>query len=184
MLRKRPEGIRVEELRYEKFTSDGFDTPSGKLEFYSRRLEENNHLPVPFCDGLTDYPISFSDRKEGFPLIGISGARTNNFTHSQFRNIPSLKKREKEGFVDIHEADAVRLGVSEGELVSVETPKGRIVMKSRISDAVHEGSVRIAWGWGETARSQNLNDLTDDDIRDPVTASPSARSFMCRVSPV
>ncbi|MCP4668763.1 MAG: hypothetical protein GY849_20680, partial [Deltaproteobacteria bacterium] len=63
----------------------------------------------------------------------------------------------------------------------VETPRGFIKMKARLSDKVHPGSVRIAWGWGEVDSSYSLNNLTDDDRRDPVVGTPSARSFMCRV---
>jgi anaerobic selenocysteine-containing dehydrogenase len=54
-------------------------------------------------------------------------------------------------------------------------------MKARISPVVHPGSIRIAWGWGEVNQELNVNNLTDDDKRDPVTGTPSNRTFMCRI---
>jgi anaerobic selenocysteine-containing dehydrogenase len=54
-------------------------------------------------------------------------------------------------------------------------------MRARISEAVHPGVIRIAWGWGEVNPESNVNSLTDDDRRDPITSTPSNRCFMCRI---
>ena len=48
---------------------------------------------------------------------------------------------------------------------------------------VEAGVARIAWGWGEVDPECNVNNLTDDDRRDPVTGTPSNRCFMCRLEP-
>ncbi|MCD6294875.1 MAG: hypothetical protein J7M20_08165 [Deltaproteobacteria bacterium] len=115
-------------------------------------------------------------------MVGISGARTRNFTHSQFKNIPSLLKRERGCFIDIHPEDAREQRINEGTRVKVETPKGSVLMNVRISKVVHPGSARIGWGWGNQDLDFSLNNLTDDDKRDPVTGTPSSRSFMCRLT--
>jgi anaerobic selenocysteine-containing dehydrogenase len=114
-------------------------------------------------------------------LIGMSGERSSRFTHSQFRNIPSLVRREAEPRVDISPEDAARRGIADGQLVEVSTPRGRVKMRARISEAVHTGSIRIAWGWGEVDPVWGLNNLTDDWVRDAVTSTPSGRTFMCRI---
>ncbi len=181
MLRENPDGIRIEDVEYEKYRTRRFGTPSGKVEFYSKKLEDNGYSPVPYFDVHTKNPISFYDKRFEFPILGISGARTNNFTQSQFRNIASLLKLEKECFVDIHPDDARERKILEGDTLKVETPKGRIYMKARISDVVHPGSIRIAWGWGEFNPDYNLNNLTDDDRRNDITGTPSSRSFMCNI---
>ncbi len=184
MLRKSPGGIRVEDIAHEKYTTKGFDTPSGKMEFYSRTLEKNGYPPVPSFDGDAENQISFYNQKDEFPILGISGARSRCFTHSQFKFVPSLLKHEKECAIDIHPADAREKGISDGDTVRVETPRGHITMKARISDVVHPGAIRIAWGWGEFSPDYNLNNLTDDDRRSRVTGTPSNRSFMCRITKV
>ncbi len=46
---------------------------------------------------------------------------------------------------------------------------------------IKPGTVRLAWGWGETKPSANHNQLTDDHRRNPVTGTPGNRSFMCRI---
>jgi len=116
--------------------------------------------------------------------LGISGARTNRFTHSQFRKIPSLLKGGQGCVVDVNASDAAAYDISNGDRVKVETPRGRIVMAAKISAAVRPGLIRIAWGWGEMSLDYNLNSLTDDDRRNPIIGTPSGRSFMCRLSKV
>jgi anaerobic selenocysteine-containing dehydrogenase len=182
MLRKNPAGLTAAETVFEKFRSEGFQTPSGKVEFSSERLRAQGLSAVPFGNGWAGNPISFADRSGDFPLIGTSGARTRHFTHSQFHGIPALRAQEPEGLVDIHPRDASTKGIGDGDLLQIETPRGHVRMKARISEDVHPGSVQIAWGWGEVDPAANLNDLTDDHRRNPVTGTPSGRSFMCRIT--
>ena len=40
-LRKNPDGLRCDELRYEKYKAEGFETPSAKIEFYSETLKKH-----------------------------------------------------------------------------------------------------------------------------------------------
>lgn len=181
MLRKNPGGTRIEDIEYEKYKTGGFGTPSDKVEFYSKNLEEHGYLPVPCFDGHAKNPISFYDKRDEFPFLGISGARTKCFTHSQFKYVPSLVKRNQECVIDIHPDDAREKKISDGDTVKVETPRGHIYMNARISDVVHPGSIRIAWGWGEFNPDYNLNNLTDDDKRSDITGTPSNRSFMCNI---
>ena len=181
MLRKNPEGLRADPLQFEKYRIQGFATPSGKVEFFSERLQKQGHSPVPFLEGGDENPISFADELGEDAVVGISGERTNRYTHTQFHDIPSLKKRESEGFVDVHPEDAHKRNISDGQWIRVSSPRGAVRMKARISNVVHPGSIRIAWGWGEVDPEFNLNNLTDDDRRDPVTSTPSSRSFMCRI---
>lgn len=183
MLRANPGGLRAAEQQFAKYQSGGFKTPSGKVEFFSETLKASGYAPVPFASGFRPDPISFSDRPE-YPLLGISGARSNRFTHSQFRQIPALCQDRRGCEVDIHPADAEQYGISDGDRVRIETPRGWIVMAARRSEVVHPGSLRIAWGWGDLDPECGLNRLTDDDRRNPVIGTPSGRSFMCRISKI
>ncbi|HBI16430.1 MAG TPA: formate dehydrogenase [Desulfobulbaceae bacterium] len=181
-LRENPGGVRSAEPQFEKYRSSGFKTPSGKVEFVSEQLRANGYAPVPFADGFRAEPISFSSQSERFPLLGISGARSNRFTHTQFHQIPSLSMNRMGCTVDIHPADAQTYGIGEGDRVRVETPRGWVVMAAHLSEIVHQGSIRIAWGWGDLEPECGLNRLTDDGQRNPVIGTPSGRSFMCRMA--
>lgn len=179
-LQTHPQGIGTRQVAFAKYRESGFKTPSGKVEFCSGRLDTHGYSSSPFEQGFGT-PLSFADRRIRYPFIGISGERSSRYTHSQFRQIESLRRQEPEGYVDIHPQDARRLGISDNQLLKISTPKGSIHMKARISDIVHTGSVLIAWGWGEVDPAQSLNNLTDDTCRNPITATPSNRCFMCKV---
>jgi len=184
MLRERPDGIQAVEQRFAKYKSDGFKTPSGKVEFSSEKLAEAGFAAVPYANGFPKEPISFSDNKEQYPILGISGARSNRFTHSQFHQIPKLSMNQKGCVVDIHPEEAEKYRIEAGDNVRVETPRGRIVMPACVSTVVPPGSIRIAWGWGDLNPDCNLNLLTDDNRRNPIIGTPSGRSFMCRIAKV
>lgn len=182
MLRQKPDGIGTEEMRFRKYSTVGFKTPSGKVEFYSAKLAKNGFAPVPYADGFLAEPVSFSDQQDTYPLLGINGARANRFTHSQFHQVPSLSLDQMGCAVDIHPDDAETYGITDGDTVKVETPRGRVIMPAKISTVTHHGSIRIAWGWGDLNPDYSLNRLTDDSRRNPVIGTPSGRSFMCRIS--
>lgn len=181
MLCENPEGLRAEPLRFEKYKTEGFATPSGKVEFYSERLDQAGQPPVPFVNGALESPISFAGDCGADAVIGMSGERSTPFTHTQFHRIPSLLRQESEGFIDLHPHDAAARGIVDGQWLMISNPRGRVRMKSRVLDVVHPGSIRIGWGWGEVDPACNVNNLTDDDGRDPVTGTPSNRSFFCRI---
>jgi len=181
MLRQNPGGILFQKTRYKKYIKQGFNTPTGKVELYSAKLKKYGYSPLPDFQEVWKNQPSFYQEKIHFPLIGISGKRSNNYVHSQFRNIPFLLKREPEPFVDIHPKDAKKRNISDDDKVKIESPNGKIIMKARISNIVHHGSVRIAWGWGEFNSDYNLNKLTDDEQKDSITSTTSNRTFMCNV---
>jgi len=124
------------------------------------------------------------DEADRYPLLGISGARNNRFTNSQYRVIPTLLQKETDYAVDIHPTDAVKYGIVSGDWIKVETPRGAIRMQARISDVIHSGVIRIAWGWGDHNPDYSLNRITDDDRRNPVIGTSSGRNFMCRIEKV
>ena len=181
-LRQHPDGVRTAPLRHEKYKTDGFASPSGKLELFSQRLADAGFPPVPFSNGHLEDPISFEDQKAHYPLVGISGARDNRFTHSQFHHIPSLCRDGYGCTVDLHRTDAERYGVAAGDVVTLATPRGQVTMTANVVSTVRPGSVRIAWGWGDWDPEANLNRLTDDDRRNPLTGTPSNRTFRCRIA--
>ena len=176
--------LRVEELQYQKFRKQPFQTPSNKVEFYSARLAEAGHNPVPFADGILENPVSYHDRSADYPFIGMSGTRDIRFTNSQYRNIPSLLDGSSGPVADLHPDDARRLEISNGDTVKISTPKGGIIMRARILEVCRPGTLRLAWGWGEHEQQANLNDLTEDEVRGPVTGTSTSRSFMCDICKV
>ncbi|MBN1547191.1 MAG: molybdopterin-dependent oxidoreductase [Syntrophaceae bacterium] len=184
MLREKPDGIMIEPIKYQKYHDKGFPTPSGKIELYSEQLKAHGYDPVPYCKGSMKEPVSFMDQAEQYPLLGISGARNNRFTNSQYRVAPLLLQQEKDCIVDIHPRDAATYFILTGDWVKIVTPRGAIRMKAIVSDIIRPGVIRIAWGWGDHNPDYSLNRITDDGRRNSVTGTSSGRNFMCRIEKI
>ena len=180
-IRNHPNGLQVEISNPKESAMKGYKTVSGKIEFYSETLREKGFNPIPDFNRNSENNYSFYREKNKYPLIGISGSRPRFFVHSQFRHIDSLRGKCPEPFVEIHKSDCQRQRICDRELIQVETPIGSITMKARMSDKVRPGLIRISWGWGEVYDAWNLNRIMEDKFRDPLTATPGARSFMCRI---
>lgn len=181
-LRQNGKGLRIEEQRYEKYREQSFNTPSGKVEFFSSRLAKAGFAGVPFQQGMGEDPISFAEQSVEYPILGISGSRDSRFTNSQFHTISALLRNGVGCVVDIHFDDAERQGITEGDPLRIETPKGAIEMAARISTKIRPGTIRLAWGWGDCNPRHNLNALTEDAKRSKLTGTSTSRSFMCRVN--
>ncbi len=152
----------------------GFATPTGKIELFSRALEESGYDPLPAA------PLDWPDDPT-YPCYLISGARVPHFYHSQHRNIPALRKAHPEPLAEISQALASELGVADGEEVRIETRVGASIWKVRVSEGIHPRTVSIPHGW---AGAHNANWLIDDLAYDPLAATPPYRDMRCKVEKV
>jgi anaerobic selenocysteine-containing dehydrogenase len=82
--------------------------------------------------------------------------------------------------------DAKQRRIENGSWVEVESPLGRIELEARVEEAgpieTPPGVVVIDFGWGHPwDKSANINVLTDDQDRDPISSGTSNRLFPCQV---
>ena len=83
-----------------------------------------------------------------------------------------------EPLLEIHPAAAAARGIENGDWVKVESLRGSIRLKAKLTEDVHPGIVMMPHGWSEA----NANYLTDDMARDPISGYPGIRSVMCQVT--
>jgi anaerobic selenocysteine-containing dehydrogenase len=177
-LKENPGGVYYSERRFQKYLNNGFNTPSKKVELYSEMMEGFGYDPLPTFHEPAESPVSRSDLVEKYPLILITGARTIAYNHTQYRNLPSLRRLVPEPLIEINSGTAARFGIADGDTVKVESLRGAIQLRAKLTKGIHPGVVSLQHGWSEA----NVNYLTDDQARDPVSAYPGFRSEMCRVT--
>ncbi len=107
-----------------------------------------------------------SDAKElpddDYPYLLITGVTVAQF-HSRTRTskVPSLQQAAPEPLVDIHPRDASRAGLDDGDWVELESRRGRVRARARLSDTICEGSVFIPYHFGQLAGADcAINSLT------------------------
>ncbi len=182
-------GILKGEMRYRKYETDGFATPSGKFEIASSILQANGYDALPEYIEPPESPRSTPELAEKFPLIAITGCKVEPFFHTEYRQLKSQRKRNAGPLVEISPATAEALGIKDGDWVWVESPRARIRQRAKVSAAIHPQMVSIqhAWwfpekeppeyGWKES--SANL--LLDARPADPIWSSEPWKGFLCRV---
>jgi len=179
-LRQKPGGIYYGEKVSQRYLEEGFHTPSKKVELYSSLLEEFGYEPLPTYHEPLESPVKTPALAREYPLILINGVRVMPYQHSQYHNLPSMRKLSPEPYVEIHPQTAASLGIKQGDMTAVETTKGSIRLKAKLTDDILPDVVAILHGWSEA--NANLLSSMDKDNCDPVSGYPGLRQSLCRVT--
>jgi len=147
-----PEGPSKPYRRFErgllrKDGKPGFNTPTGKVELWSKFWEESGLDPLPYYEEPPESPVSTPVLWQEFPLILGTGARSPAFFHSEHRQIPWLREIEPDPNVEIHPQTAKDLGIVDGEWVYVENQRGRVKAKAKLTPIILPNVVMVAHAW-------------------------------------
>ncbi|MEO6499526.1 MAG: FAD-dependent oxidoreductase, partial [Mucilaginibacter sp.] len=110
----------------------------------------------------------------GFPLILTTGRiRDQWHTMSKTGKVNKLNQHVKQAFVEIHPADAGRLGLTEGDIAVITSRRGKVQMKTRLSADIKPGVVFLPMHWGKILGNDlnRTNNLTSDTV-DPISKEP------------
>jgi anaerobic selenocysteine-containing dehydrogenase len=102
------------------------------------------------------------------------------YFHSRWRECAEIRKLCPEPTLEMNPEDAEKYGIADGDMVIVESPRGKIELRAEITDDIKKGVVGAEAGWSDPA---NYNMLTGDSVyhRDPVLGGGLMRGFLCRV---
>jgi len=195
-----PSGMSVAELRRhaggmfapnpmklpeKKYLESGFKTPSGKMEFKSRVLEQ--YQGQPGFEALPVYtPPKYSRESTPelaleYPFILNTGARLPMFVHTRtYRLTWTNSLRPNHPAADINPADAGRLGIKQDEAMRISTPKDAIVVKANLTQMVQPGVIHMYHGHEKA----DVNLLLEGDYLDPLSGYPGFKSALCKVEKV
>ncbi len=174
----------------------GFATPSGKVELYSNVLEELGYDPLPFYEEPPESPVSTPEVAEEYPYILITGANFRPMFHSENRHFGmGTREQHPDPIAELHPDAAEPLGIEDGDWFYIETRRGVIRQRARVTDEIHPRVINVQRHWWfpeEPAREpwlhglweSNANVLTmadDPDTFDPVTGGWPLRALLCKI---
>jgi anaerobic selenocysteine-containing dehydrogenase len=146
-------------------------TPSGKIEL----------APPSLIDDVKRAATALQQPAPEMVIVGRRQVRSNN---SWMHNLPTLAKGPFRCTALVNPADAQRLGLADGALARIARgSSGRhIEAQVEISDEIMQGVISLPHGWGHAlpgARlsvaaerpGANLNDVLDEDLRDPLSGN-------------
>ncbi|MFH2044740.1 MAG: molybdopterin-dependent oxidoreductase [Pseudomonadota bacterium] len=167
------------EIKYKQYEKEGFKTPSGKIEIFSSVMKQLGLESLPVYNEPTESPFGSPGLAKEYPVILTTGSRTLQYTHSSFREIEKFKKKMPEPNGEIHPETAKLYGINDGELMIVETKRGKIEIKAKTTEDILPNTLSIPHGWAK----HNVNALTDEKSVDPVTGYPALKALLCKISP-
>lgn len=134
------------------------NTPSGKIELYSKQMELDGHPPLP-----THIPL-VEDQEH--PFLFVPGPN-HNFLNSTFSNNEKHAKLEKAPQLFMNEQDAEKLGIENGETVRIWNQRGECELTVSVGDQVLPGVVVSQGLWSDQFGDKHLvNSLTPDRVAD------------------
>jgi len=177
-------------MKYRKYEEKGFATPTGKIELYSTRLEELGYDPLPYYEEPPESPLSRPDLAQQFPYVLTTGARIPMFDHSEYRQLPKLRRGAQEPRVEIHPDTAAKHGIKRGDWVVISSPRGSIRQRAVLSPDIHPQVIHCEHGWWFPERDDpehgcwesNANVLTSQSPPyDPAMGTYQLRGLLCRI---
>jgi anaerobic selenocysteine-containing dehydrogenase len=178
-------------FKYRKYEGGGFKTPTGKIELYSTRFEQMGYAPLPTYAEPPESPLSRPDVAADYPLVLTTGARISYFFNSEHRQIDKLRKAHRDPVAEIHPDTAQRYGIANRDWMWIETRRGRIRQRARLTPGIDPRVIAAEHGWWfpeEPAPEygvwkSNANLLTDNQPPyDPAMGTYQLRALLCRVS--
>ncbi|MBW1829959.1 MAG: molybdopterin-dependent oxidoreductase, partial [Deltaproteobacteria bacterium] len=180
-------------VAYVKYETNGFKTPSGKIELYSKTLENLGYDPLPSY--LAPFQGQFEKGvSEQYPLILIQH-RDVHYMHSEFRQIPSIRRGYPEPLIEINPETAKGLGIGDGDILYIETPgfNGHVTGRASFVDGLHPMTISCLSHWWFPERTEPEHGCFESNINtilpygppyDPITGAHQARAIPCRVGKI
>lgn len=159
---------------------NGFDTPTGKFEFYSTAVAAID--PKYGLDPLPSYRDSLEDQnapetREKYPFYLNTGSRLAHAVHSRTHEVPWLRSLRPDPTCEVSIQDAERLGIKTGDDVLLSSPYGEICMKAKVTSKIKPGVLLTLHGYTEA----NVNELEGRDHLDPYSGYPGHKGMRCNI---
>jgi predicted molibdopterin-dependent oxidoreductase YjgC len=138
-----------------------------------------------------DYQPARETVSSEFPLLGTTGRTAYHFhTRTKTRHAAQLQNAAPRAWAELSAVDAERLGVSEGDLVEVRSPRGRVQVQARVGRG-REGVVFLPFhygyfdegSFGPQGDPHAANELTMT-VWDPVSKQPTFKVMAVKVTRV
>lgn len=178
---------------YKKYGSQGFNTPSGKIELYSTIFEKYGYDPLPIFKEPPESLVSSPELAKDYPLILITGSRRSEFFCSEGRQISQLREISPDPVVEIHPDKAREMNIKDGDWIWVETPrvKGeRVKLRARLTTNIDHRVVHADYGWWYPEKpgpehgygESNINViLSAEPPREEICGSVPVKGTLCRI---
>ena len=170
----------------------GFATASGKVELLCPTMAAFGYDPIPDYVEPMESPISTPELAKEYPLVLTTGFRLYSFFHSAWTNVPMQRKFYPDPFGLVHPDDAKKYGITNGEWMTVSSPRGKVIAKAKVSYEIKKGVIALPRpGWRDPCpeldlpgygwEKSNPNILVPSEPAEPGFGATAMRSSLCKI---
>ena len=168
---------------FKKYLSNGFRTPTGKVELQLSQAEKFNLPPLPQFDVLPE------EDDPHYPLV-LTSSKSQYYLHSSYRWIKRLREKRPDPKVEIHPETALRYGIRQGDTIIIETKFGEITQIAHLTDTVDPRVINASSGWwfpegrAESLyewEKSNFNILTSAEKLGKEFGTPNLKGIGCKI---
>ncbi|HVS93797.1 MAG TPA: nitrate reductase [Mucilaginibacter sp.] len=166
------------------YTDNVFNTAADYCETYGHDLDTGGTITEEQYKALnpdgkalikaSDYLPPYEMPDHEYPFMLTTGRVVYHFhTRTKTGRSKELNDAAPDAFVQISEVDAEQLGIAEGDMIEVESRRGKVTEPARIGD-IEPGLLFIPFHygyWDDPGRSRAANELTLTEW-DPVSKQP------------
>ena len=148
------------------FGDGDFETPSGRVELASDRLERMGQPRVPAFVAPREGPDGDAELIRRYPLQLLTPKHHTRFLNSGYADLPKHGPAEGGPFVELDAADAAERGLTDGAMARVWNDRASVTVPVRITDRLRTGVVAIPFGWWSRHHPDGkvANSLTNDTL--------------------
>lgn len=141
--------------------TEGFPTKSGKGLFVAAKFSRADELP-----------------DDEYPWVFATGRQLEHWhTGSMTRHASMLDAIEPDPTIDIHPQDLEALGGTPGELITIESRRGKVSAYARADVGIQKGTLHMAFCYNEASAN-----LITNEALDPVGKIPGFKFCAVRVT--
>lgn len=104
-------------------------------------------------------------------------------TRTKTGRMPEMNEKAPHSFVEIHEEDAKKLSISEGDKVRITSPRGTVEVPAKVGRVMNKGEVFVPFHYGNFDGEQPINESTMDEV-DPLSHQPILKHAACRLEKI
>jgi anaerobic selenocysteine-containing dehydrogenase len=131
--------------------------------------------PVPLHVEPEQSKVNNPELVKEYPEVLVTGPRTIEYIDAQMRDT-SLRVIRPEAEAEINTVTADKYHIFNGEMMGIETPRGSIKMRAKVTPDILPGVISVPHGWADA----NCNLLLDAELLDPVSGYITLRGVACR----
>ncbi len=149
------------------FADGRFSTPDGRARLVSV-------VQKPVAAPLRDWPMT------------LNTGRYRDQWHTMTRTglSPKLARHREEPLVEVHPADADRMGIVDGGLARVATPQGDSLYRVAVVETQRHGELFVPIHWTDRTASGGRTGLLPRPLADPISGQPGFKNTPARLTAV